>query len=439
MLERTEFAAFNGGRDYTPALRWGLPFALYECRLSGRQSLVDYSLESADLKERMAQLYRHASYWACRPQGGELELPTSLPAGAFDRAISVDTLHRMGRTQREALVAEAARTLRAGGLFVVTADFAGGDRDGDLAHLESVCAAHDLKPTGAGVDADAGSGRAFSKTKAPAAARRKVCLGLLTWNTKEASVDSVLAYAKEAEMLARLGHEACVVVCDNGSTDGLAEALHELDRTLTVPHRFLFNDTNLGNCIARNQIIDAFVELGGDYLLFMDGDIEIVPFSSYAMLRYMDDKGCTLGCLGADSYTHTVDRALATPYLYAIAERDVGTTTHVAWTQYGMFRRDIFEAGVRFDERGPFAGAGWGFEDNDLAFQIRLAGFAIRHFFGIRYMHRAVRSSIRAMQKQRLDPNAAFRNRRQYLVEKWSGTRGIEEPLAYVGSIDMQF
>ena len=30
-------------------------------------------------------------------------------------------------------------------------------------------------------------------------------------------------------------------------------------------------------------------EIGGDYVLFIDGDIELVPFSSFSMLRHMED------------------------------------------------------------------------------------------------------------------------------------------------------
>ena len=69
----------------------------------------------------------------------------------------------------------------------------------------------------------------------------------------------------------------------------------------------------------------------------------------------------------------------------------------VAWTQYGLFRRAIFDAGVRFDETTPFDGAGWGFEDNDLAFQMDLRGYVNQRFFGMTYLHRDVRSSIRIM------------------------------------------
>jgi glycosyltransferase involved in cell wall biosynthesis len=138
-----------------------------------------------------------------------------------------------------------------------------------------------------------------------------------------------------------------VCVCDNGSTDGTAEALREVEEELDVPHRFLFNDRNRGNSIARNQIIDVALELGADYLLFVDGDIELVPFSSAAMLRYCEDHGPRLGCLGADFATCTPIRsAAATSMITVGAVQDVDL---VAWTQYG-FRCDVFRDGVRFDE-----------------------------------------------------------------------------------------
>src|SRR5439155_18307834 len=104
-------------------------------------------------------------------------------------------------------------------------------------------------------------------------------------------------------------------------------------------------------------------EVDGDYLLFMDGDIEIVPFSSFAMLRHMENCGQRLGCVGADFRGQSAIRAQTTPLLYSIDGLRTDEVNWVAWTQYGMFRRAVFEQGVRFDESDAFEGTGWGFED----------------------------------------------------------------------------
>ena len=239
-------------------------------------------------------------------------------------------------------------------------------------------------------------------------------------------------------MLQRLGQEPLICVCDNGSTDGTAERLRQCDEELDVPHRFILNRENLGNSIARNQIVDLALEAGADYLLFLDGDIEIVPFSSFAMLRYMESCGQRLGCLGANSFGQTNRRGQASPSLYSLQGLAVETTNLVAWTQYGIFRRAVFEEGVRFDEHEPFNRAGWGFEDNDFAFQMELKGFLNQYFTGMTYLHRDARSSIRIMRERGLDPLALYRRRKQYVLDKWAGVAGINNgPLLQVRSVEM--
>lgn len=184
----------------------------------------------------------------------------------------------------------------------------------------------------------------------------------------------------------------------------MAAALEALRSEIDVPYRLILNSSNLGNSIARNQIIDDMLTCGADYLLFMDGDIEIVPFSSFAMLRYMENTGARLGCIGADSYGQSLYRNRATPFLYTIDGAQIETTNLIAWTQYGLFRREVFEASVRFDHTEPFDRAGWGFEDNDLAFQMDLKGFLSQRFFGMVYLHRNARSSMKIMRDNGIDP-----------------------------------
>ena len=204
-------------------------------------------------------------------------------------------------------------------------------------------------------------------------------------------------------MLQRLGHDPLICVCDNGSTDGTAEALRALEPELDVPCRFLLNTANEGNCIARNRIIDCTLDCGAHYLLLMDGDIEISSFSSFAMLRTMENRDRSLGRLGADSAGQTPYRERASSTLYHIPENAIEATNLVAWTQYGLFRRDMFEEGVRFDETEPFDRVGWGFEDNDLAFQMEVRGYVNLRFCGMVYLHRAAPRPCESCDHQEID------------------------------------
>jgi len=164
-----------------------------------------------------------------------------------------------------------------------------------------------------------------------------------------------------------------------------------------------------------------------------------VPFSTFAMVRYLEDNGRRLGCIGADSWGQTPHRQFATPYLYSVADCRVESVNLVAWTQYGIFRREVFEAGVRFDENGPFGGPGWGFEDNDLAFQMLAKRYMIQGFLGMVYLHRTKGSSVKIMRATGIEADAIFERRRQFIMDKWSDVPSISRgPLAILQKTEFQ-
>lgn len=253
-----------------------------------------------------------------------------------------------------------------------------------------------------------------------------VTLGYLCWNTAEVSSQGVLALMKEADRLQRLGCHVHIAVVDNGSTDDTANAV-QLPGALfpDLPQPWLHrNSNNYGISVARNQIIDQALELKSDYLLMLDGDIELVPLSSYTMVRYLEAHS-TLGCIGAYAASHTTSRLLASKTLREIPESRVKEDVDIAWTQYGMFRTAVFKTGIRFDEEGPFGEPGWGFEDDDLYYQMRNRAFGCRYFNGMTYLHRNVRSSWPLLHESGVDIPSMFNKRKDYLLTKWA-KRGFD-------------
>lgn len=468
-LALPEYAAFNHGQSLPQMRRWELPFVLFQSRFANTMAVLDCTINPVNFQERLNHLYPHILYRHWNPiQNGQFALPFGVPDEAFDRVICVNTLEHLLKPQREALIAAMACKLKRGGLLTLTSDyyfdsswekpvflqlgmmqpdrqeiFNGWNKVRPQEWLD-LCRQHNLYPVS---DPDefveepreddptlylhqgyphACMGGVFYKSpRAEVPGGKKIVLALLTWNTCNISVESVHAYVREARMLQRLGQMPLLCVCDNGSTDGTADALRTLEPQIDIPHKFILNRENLGNSIARNQIIDYMQECDADYLLFMDGDIEVVPFSSLAMLRYMENNGHKLGCIGADSNGQTPLRERASTYLYSIDDCRLNTTNMVAWTQYGMFRRAIFDDGVRFDETAPFNGPGWGFEDNDLAFQMETKGYLNQRFFGMTYLHRNARSSIRIMREHGIDANSLYTQRKQYVIDKWAATPQI--------------
>jgi GT2 family glycosyltransferase len=272
-------------------------------------------------------------------------------------------------------------------------------------------------------------------------ARVTVGLSLLSWNTRDITVEALAALAAEAERLARRGAASFLVACDNGSTDGTGEALAAAARRLAVPCRLLLNAENQGISLARNRVIGVMLAEGADYLLLTDGDIEVVPGSVAAMLEHLAMSEPEVGCIGADSYSHTRDRMATTPYLPSLAECRIADDREELWaarTLYGLFRRTVFAAGVRFDESPPFDRPGWGCEDVDLAFQMHAKGFYIETFAGVTYLHRNVNSSIPHLRELGLDPRSDYDRRRRYVIEKWQGTALGSKTLDFLRSAEAE-
>ena len=424
----------------------------------------------------LAELYPDVRYRRVEPvSGGKLALPENWQDERFDRVFCINTLEHVPREEREKLIAFIARMLKPGGRLITTLDYYfessfsrqdwidrglvrsdrqevfGGFNRIPPADLAEMCKRAGLSPL-APIPADPEEGdrslylqaaplehttigAVFSKGIAATPRPSRVLLAMLTWNTLAISRDSVGALVREARMLGRVGVEAGLCVVDNGSDDGTAQAIGELDAAIDVTHRFFLNPQNLGNSHARNQIIGYALSGGFDYVLFTDGDIEIVPFSTMAMLRYLECSPAEVGCIGAFSAGCSPRRTQSTPVLFSLSGFEIASSDVLAWTQYGMFRRSLFESGIRFDEDGPFGGPGHGFEDVDLVFQMRTRGFASHYFSGITYLHRHISSSVPNLRKGGLDPQKLYAERREHLLSKWKDVRSLDEPLRWVREV----
>jgi SAM-dependent methyltransferase len=467
-----EFVAFRADQQLPWMRRWELPFVLVQARLNNTMAVLDCTINPVGFEQRLRSLYPHILYRHHNPiRAGAFAAPFGVPDRGFDRVICVNTLEHLLRPQREALIAEMSLKLKPGGRLILTSDFYFDSSWDDPTFLAAgimrkdrqevfngynkttfdewvtLCAGNNLQPLVAREqpqpqedDPDlylnvpphrhACIGGVFVKPgSAPDTAARRVLLALVTWNTREVSLESLNAYLQEAYLLRRMGHTPFICVCDNGSVDGTQQALRDLDPDIDVEHRFILNDCNRGSSIARNQILDYMQQVEADYILFMDGDIEIVPFSSIAMLRYMESNGSRLGCIGPYAWGKGQSnlRSQIAPIFYSIDPTLVATNNVVAWTQYGMFRRKVFEDGVRFEQQSPFDDVGWGFEDNDLVFQMNVKGYVNQSFTGMTYLHRDIRSSIRIMTSQGINARARYEARQRYVIDKWASVPQIRD------------
>jgi glycosyltransferase involved in cell wall biosynthesis len=193
-----------------------------------------------------------------------------------------------------------------------------------------------------------------------------------------------------------------VVVVDNASDDGSRAYLAGCEGILAI-----LNDENLGSSTARNQGID---HCKGDVML-LDSDILYIPGS----FAYLAELSRTSGsaCAGFHHFTYTRVKEEAWPDLISRRPRIVPGT--FAYTHYGYFQAEVFRR-CRFDEN---FGIGWGFEDNDLTYQMRahdMESICAR----AKYFHRK-KSSVTHLKSRGQSPR--FGARLQYFRAKWGISR----------------
>jgi len=212
----------------------------------------------------------------------------------------------------------------------------------------------------------------------------------LFWNNAADIPITARATLKEVARLEELGHEVQVLLVDNGSIDATSELLHELARG-SSDIVLIRNSVNQGNSRARNQAIGAAT---GDYLLMLDGDIALLAGTERLAehLKYHP----TCFCVGMHPEVCQNEPTLANVVMpprlqYTVVSRaSLGMLGyHCALTQYGLFPAWPFRhAGIRFDETGPFGGAGWGREDNDLFWRLaRLGDGEVHCIDNVSYHH----------------------------------------------------
>jgi glycosyltransferase involved in cell wall biosynthesis len=261
---------------------------------------------------------------------------------------------------------------------------------------------------------------------------KNIALCYLCWNTAAVSAEGAVGLIHEAVRLRALGNRVRVIVFDNGSQDATTPAVHSnVIREFDTLPDFLELRTvpnNLGISRARNVMIEHVIYPAGfnaDYILLLDGDIQVVPLSVYTMARYLNCHP-TVGCIGAYSSNWTANPDHSCKMFTEIRESRVRDNIDCAWTQYGLFRASIFrDGGIRFDESGPFGNPGWGFEDDDLCFQMLQQGWLNKYFGDMCYLHRAIRSSWPSIERLGLDMSQVFNERKRYLISKWN-SRGLK-------------
>lgn len=190
-----------------------------------------------------------------------------------------------------------------------------------------------------------------------------------------------------------------VIVVDNGSTDGSADVIRSFAKTCRIEGvrcRTLWNVTNLGAVVARNQALE---EMTGNFVVFLDNDAFvkdpdwlakirarldadpqrgiISPKLLFPFLPYnIECAGCAVSSEGRVSYLGRGSHRYDPEYT---DEKIVQCAISACW----MTRREVFDAVGFLDEAySPVQ-----FEDIDFCYRVRERGWQIIYTPAVEMFH----------------------------------------------------
>jgi hypothetical protein len=249
--------------------------------------------------------------------------------------------------------------------------------------------------------------------------RVTVTLGMTAWNTVAATTQCVAALMNELDRLKAANISADVVLLDNASWDGTGDVLRETYRRHAGDVQLVEEGAPTSSSCCRNVII----EQGGhaDYLVLLDGDIQVIPHSIVAMVRHLEEHP-SLMALAMNPVFQTNQPDAAAQYCRSVRDTSVDALMYLCG--YGLFRSEVFET-VTFDEGGPLGQCGWGSEDDDFYLGMVEAQMPVRYVDGYRFLHHQPRSSWASLRKLGIDPIKSFEARRGYVLAKWRNARPV--------------
>ncbi len=160
-----------------------------------------------------------------------------------------------------------------------------------------------------------------------------------------------------------------VIVVNNGSKDGTKEWLENNP----IENVKIINRENHGAGPGRNAGIDLYMHDPTPYVLMLDGGIlppmnGIKPMKDY-LIRHNDVYSISPEI--ASCYTTEEEKATLVFNKDTIDDGHVFFQKDLSGTAYCLCRKETWIDGPWFSEEGPYGEAGWGVDDNDMAYRWR--------------------------------------------------------------------
>ncbi len=228
---------------------------------------------------------------------------------------------------------------------------------------------------------------------------------IVTYNGRDITLRTLGHY--ESALAADRGNSYEIIVVDNASHDGVADAVAEKHPQA----RLIRNPENYGFSKANNV---GFQASRGRYLLFSNPDVEVTADTLPTLIRLMDQNPHVGACTPFLKLVKTGDidwgahRGFPTPWAavtyffrldrlfrrskrlsgifgrYHLLDRDLTQAHEVDAIRGGFFfvRREVFERAGSWDEDYFMFG-----EDIDLCYQIKQLGYAVMFYPQARALH----------------------------------------------------
>lgn len=234
----------------------------------------------------------------------------------------------------------------------------------------------------------------------------KLSVFILTWNCLDTLKDTFENIYYET-----LGNDGELVIVDNGSNDGTKEFIES-----RYAHGFMMKyirfDENQGISKGKNA---GIVACEGDYIFMLDADVDPVPNSISMFVEYLDQHP-ECDAIGAypNDWTNQKNNKFGQMFHETGCARLVDPKLiNRSCIYYGVFRRKMFDDGLKFNTDGEFGKPGYGWEDFDFFNRFIEMGYEqwvakINHKEGKYYHH--INSSIRAMGRQKYITTSQERN-----------------------------
>lgn len=219
----------------------------------------------------------------------------------------------------------------------------------------------------------------------------KISVNILCWDNLDVLKYSIPQLLRELESIK---HE--IIVIDNGSNDGTSEYIKSVMGLGNI--QFIQNPENMGISIGKNQGINAS---SGEYVFMLDGDILPVENSIQCLMNWLDENP-DKDAIGMypNRFCQDMNKGHLKPCEEWCEKLFEPVPHKCACLFYGLYRKKIFDNGLRMDMTGEYGKVGYGWEDHDFFMRMKTLGITqyvahINHIKG-RYHHR-INSSIRNM------------------------------------------